>query len=147
MYTILLVTHTILVIFLIVLVLIQRTDSDGLSGLGGGGNQFLTGRAKGNLMTRATAILALLFMTTSLILAIMAGNMSRTSIVDKIDSEQSGAASATDSNNDLTNVNSSASEATSDPASKNATGSKNSTGALDAKKSVKETAPAVPKGE
>ncbi len=84
MYTVLLVAHTILVLFLIVMVLIQRTDSDGLSGLGGGGNQFMTGRAKGNLMTRATAILAALFMTTSLILAIMAGHMTKSSVVDSI---------------------------------------------------------------
>lgn len=87
MYTVLLVAHTILVLFLIVMVLIQRTDSDGLSGLGGGGgggNQFMTGRAKGSLMTRTTAILAALFMTTSLVLGIMAGQMTNSSIVDQI---------------------------------------------------------------
>lgn len=88
MYTVLLVTHTILVLFLIVMVLIQRTDSDGLSGLGGGGgNQFMTGRAKGSLMTRTTAILAASFMATSLILGIMAGHMTKSSIVDQITSE------------------------------------------------------------
>ncbi|MDX2074074.1 MAG: preprotein translocase subunit SecG [Alphaproteobacteria bacterium] len=85
MYTVLLVAHTILVLFLIGMVLLQRTDSDGLSGLGGGGNQFMTGRAKGNLMTRATAILAALFMTTSLVLAIMAGHMTNSSIVDSVE--------------------------------------------------------------
>jgi len=85
MYTVLLVAHTILVIFLIVMVLIQRTDSDGLSGLGGGGgNQFMTGRAKGSLMTRTTAILAALFMITSLVLAVMAGRMTSSSIVDSV---------------------------------------------------------------
>lgn len=88
MYTVLLVTHTILVLFLIVMVLIQRTDSDGLSGLGGGGNQFMTGRAKGSLMTRATAILAGLFMVTSLVLAVMAGQMTQSSIVDSISEEK-----------------------------------------------------------
>lgn len=87
MYTVLLVAHTILVLFLIAMVLIQRTDSDGLSGLGGGGNQFMTGRAKGSLMTRTTAILAALFMVTSLVLAVMAGHMTRSSVVDQITSE------------------------------------------------------------
>lgn len=88
MYTVLLVAHTILVLFLIVMVLIQRTDSDGLSGLsGGGGNQFLTGRAKGNLMTRITAILAGLFMISSLVLAIMASRMTGGSIVDQVAEE------------------------------------------------------------
>lgn len=85
MYTILLVTHTILVLFLIVLVLIQRSSSDGLSGLGGGGgNQFLTGRSQANLLTRTTAILAAAFFATSLILAIMASRMTESSIVDSV---------------------------------------------------------------
>jgi preprotein translocase subunit SecG len=84
MYTILLVTHTIIVLFLIVLVLIQRSSSDGLGGLGGGGNQFLTGRASANLLTRTTAILAGAFMCTSLVLAIMASRMSEGSVVDSI---------------------------------------------------------------
>jgi preprotein translocase subunit SecG len=87
MYTVLLVTHTILVLFLIAMVLIQRTESDGLSGLGGGGNQFMTGRAKGNLMTRTTAILAAAFMITSLTLAIMAGHMNKSSVVDAVTSD------------------------------------------------------------
>ncbi len=84
MYTVLLVTHTILVLFLIVMVLIQRTESDGLSGLGGGGNQFMTGRAKGDLMTRTTAILAAAFFITSLTLAVMASHMTGSSIVDAV---------------------------------------------------------------
>lgn len=85
MYDVLLVIHTLLVMFLIGFVLIQRTDSDGLSGLGGGGgNQFLTGRGSANLLTRTTAILAGIFMLTSLTLAIMAGHMNQSSIVDEI---------------------------------------------------------------
>lgn len=85
-YTILLVAHTILVLFLIIMVLIQRTDSDGLSGLGGGGggggNQFMTGRGAANFMTRTTAILAAAFMLTSLGLATMASHMTSKSIID-----------------------------------------------------------------
>ena len=65
------------------MVLIQRSDSDGLSGLGvGGGNQFMTGRGAANFMTRTTAILAGTFMLTSLILAVMASRMTSSSIVD-----------------------------------------------------------------
>jgi preprotein translocase subunit SecG len=90
MYTILLVAHTIIVLFLIMLVLIQRSSSDGLSGLGGGGgNQFLTGRASANLLTRTTAILAGAFMCTSLILAVMASRMTEGSIIDATPVEQS----------------------------------------------------------
>jgi preprotein translocase subunit SecG len=89
-YTILLVIHTILVLFLIVIVLLQRSSSDGLGSLGGGGgNQFLTGRASANLMTRTTAILAGAFMCTSLTLAIMASRMTESSIVDSVPVETS----------------------------------------------------------
>ncbi len=90
MYTILLVTHSIIVLFLIAMVLIQRTDSDGMGGLGGGGgNQFLTGRAQANLLTRTTAILAVAFMVTSLVLAVMASRMTGGSIIDSTPTEQS----------------------------------------------------------
>ena len=85
-YTVILVIHTILVIFLIGMVLIQRTDSDGLAGLGGGGgNQFLTGRGSANLLTRTTAILAGIFMFTSMTLAVMANRMNQDSIIDSIE--------------------------------------------------------------
>ena len=90
MYTVLLVIHSIIVLFLIAMVLIQRTDSDGMGGLsGGGGNQFLTGRAQANLMTRTTAILAGAFFVTSLTLAIMASHMTSKSIIDTTPVEQS----------------------------------------------------------
>lgn len=85
MYTVLLVIHSIIVLFLIVMVLIQRTDSDGMSGLsGGGGNQFMTGRSAANLLTRTTSILATLFMLSSLILAVMVSRMTSHSIVDEV---------------------------------------------------------------
>lgn len=92
MYTVLLVIHTILVLFLIVMVLIQRSDADGMAGLGGGGgNQFLTGRSQANLLTRTTAILAGAFMVTSLVLAIMASRMTESSIVDAVPVEETAA--------------------------------------------------------
>lgn len=95
MYTILLVIHTILVVFLIGMVLIQRSDGDGMGGLGGGGgNQFMTGRATANLMTRTTAILAGLFMLTSLVLAIWASRMNDGSIIDSVPVEKAGEAPA-----------------------------------------------------
>jgi preprotein translocase subunit SecG len=83
MYTVLLVIHTIVVLFLIVMVLLQRTDSDGMSGLsGGGGNQFMSGRSAANFMTRTTAVLATIFMASSLLLAVMVSRMTDTSIID-----------------------------------------------------------------
>lgn len=85
MYTVLLVAHTILVIFLIIMVLLQRSDSDGMGSLGGGGgNQFMTGRSSANFMTRATAILAAAFMVTSVTLATMASRVESRSVIDSV---------------------------------------------------------------
>lgn len=88
MFDVLLMIHTILVLCLIGIILVQRSDDSGL-GLGGGGGggagQFMTGRASANLLTRATSILATLFILSSLGLAIMSGNQARTSIVDHIE--------------------------------------------------------------
>ena len=74
MQTVLIVVHLIIVLALIAVVLLQR--SEGGLGLGGGGSGgvsgFMTGRGQANALTRATAILAALFFTTSIALAILA---------------------------------------------------------------------------
>lgn len=73
MQTVLISIHLIVVLGLIAVVLLQR--SEGGLGLGGGGSGgvagFMTGRGQANALTRATAILAALFFTTSMALAIM----------------------------------------------------------------------------
>ena len=73
MQTVLIVVHLLIVLALIAVVLLQR--SEGGLGLGGGGSGgvsgFMTGRGQANALTRATAILAAMFFTTSLTLAIM----------------------------------------------------------------------------
>ncbi len=87
MITILLVVHVLLCAALIVVVLIQRSEG-GLGGLGGGSgggggmSGFMTGRSAANVLTRTTAVLAALFMATSLILAVLYGQERRSSIVD-----------------------------------------------------------------
>lgn len=68
MTTVVLVIHLMLAIALVVIVLIQRSEGGGL-GIGGGGggmSGLMTGRATHNLLTRTTAVLAALFMLTSL---------------------------------------------------------------------------------
>lgn len=95
LYTVLMVVHSVIVLFLIMFILLQRTDSDGMGGLGGGGgNQFLTGRASANLMTRTTAILAGAFMLSSLVLAVLANRMTSHSILDNTPAAVEGEAPA-----------------------------------------------------
>ncbi len=90
MSNVLLVIHLMLAIAMIGVVLLQRSEGGGL-GIGGGGGGgggmggFLTGRGTANLLTRATAVLAGLFMLTSITLTILAsGTGERRSIVDEL---------------------------------------------------------------
>ncbi|HFA59630.1 MAG TPA: preprotein translocase subunit SecG [Rhodospirillales bacterium] len=81
MATVVLVIHLFIAIALVGVILIQRSEGGGL-GIGGGTFGGLTsGRGAANLLTRTTAILAASFIGTSLILAILAGNATRTPIV------------------------------------------------------------------
>ncbi|MBL0319477.1 MAG: preprotein translocase subunit SecG [Alphaproteobacteria bacterium] len=60
------------VIAMIIVILVQRTSNDGLSGLGSGGlsgHSILSSAQSKNLLTRTTAILATIFLVNSLILA------------------------------------------------------------------------------
>jgi preprotein translocase subunit SecG len=71
MQMILFVVQIILALLLIGSVLIQRTSTDGLSGLGSGGagKGLISSEASTSFMTKLTAILAALFMLNSLLLA------------------------------------------------------------------------------
>ena len=69
MQTVLIVIHLMIVIALVGVVLLQRSEGGAL-GIGGGG--FMTGRGQANVLTRATAILAALFFATSLTLTVIA---------------------------------------------------------------------------
>lgn len=76
MQTVLIVIHLLVVVALIGVVLIQRSEGGGLGiggGGGGGAGGFFSARGQANVLTRATAILALLFFITSISLTILAG--------------------------------------------------------------------------
>jgi preprotein translocase subunit SecG len=73
MQHVIIVIHLMLVLALIGVVLLQRSEGGGLGIGGGGGGGFMSNRGTANLLTRATAILAGLFFATSLLLSILAG--------------------------------------------------------------------------
>lgn len=75
MELILLIIHLFLAIALVGVILMQKSEGGAL-GIGGGGGMggFLTARGAANLLTRTTAILAALFICTSLALALIASN-------------------------------------------------------------------------
>jgi preprotein translocase subunit SecG len=70
MLTVVIVIHLMIVLAMIGVVLLQKSEGGGL-GMGGGG--FLTSRGTANVLTRTTAFLALGFFVTSLLLSVLAG--------------------------------------------------------------------------
>ncbi|PYB71190.1 MULTISPECIES: preprotein translocase subunit SecG [Rhizobium] len=83
MQTVLLVIYLMVVVALIGVVLIQRSEGGGL-GIGGGSG-FMSARGTANALTRTTAILATLFFVISLALGILARYESKpTDILDRI---------------------------------------------------------------
>lgn len=70
MQTVLIVFHLMIVLALVAVVLLQRSEGGALGV--GGGSGFMTGRGQANVLTRATAILAGLFFATSLGLTLLA---------------------------------------------------------------------------
>ncbi len=70
MQTVVIVVHLLIVLTMIGLVLLQRSEGGGL-GMGGGG--FMSTRGTANLLSRSTAYLAAAFFATSLLLSWLAG--------------------------------------------------------------------------
>ena len=82
MQTILIVIHLMVVLALVGVVLLQRSEGGGL-GIGGGSG-FMTARGAANALTRTTGILAMAFFATSLALSILARYGERpTDILDR----------------------------------------------------------------
>jgi preprotein translocase subunit SecG len=86
MQNIILVIHLIVALVLIGAILLQRSEGGalGIGGSGGGGGSLFSARGVGNGLTRLTAILAVCFFITSVILTILATRGgSNTSVFDQ----------------------------------------------------------------
>ena len=83
-----LIINIILAILLIITILLQKSEGGAL-GLGASQDSFVTSRSAGSFLTKTTAILATLFIITSIILTILArGDMSSTSVIEKVEEKQ-----------------------------------------------------------
>lgn len=71
MANVLLVAYLLIVLALIVVILIQRSEGGALGIGGGGGGGLMTARGSANLLTRTTAILAVLFFASAIGLTIL----------------------------------------------------------------------------
>ena len=85
--TTLIIKKLILATLLVVLVLLQGTDNEGL-GLGGGGGLggLMSARGSANLLSRLTAITATLFMVMGVVLTIAASVDSEKNILESLPS-------------------------------------------------------------
>lgn len=89
MSSVLLVLQLIVAIFLVAVILMQRSNGGALSGLGGGDGGIgglISARGKGNILTRITAILATLFFALSMAISIYYSRVEvqKASIVDDV---------------------------------------------------------------
>ena len=87
MLTVLLVFHLIIVISLVAVILLQRSEGGALGSLGGGnGLSLISGRSAGNFLTKATAVLATLFMLSCIALTIINKNAAKEENISAVDS-------------------------------------------------------------
>ena len=100
MENILLVANVVLAIILVILVLLQKSEGGAL-GIGVSQDNFMFSRSAGDFFTKATAIIATLFIICSLSLTVNSRQdlIPSTSVIDKID-ENSGDEPEIPENND-----------------------------------------------
>ena len=88
MENIILVLNVILAIILVAIILLQKSEGGAL-GLGASQDSFISSRSAGNILTKATAIIATLFIITSISLTIMSkAEFSSSSVLEKIEEEE-----------------------------------------------------------
>jgi preprotein translocase subunit SecG len=73
MQTVIIVIHLMIVLAMVGLILLQKSEGGGLGMGSSGGSGFLSSRGTTNVLSRTTAILAATFFTTSLVLSMIAG--------------------------------------------------------------------------
>ena len=80
--TFVLVIHTLIAIALCGVILLQRSEGGGLGIGGGNAGGLMSARGAADLLSRSTTILAALFITTSIILAVLAASSNKARPID-----------------------------------------------------------------
>ena len=88
MENLVLILNIILAILLVGVILLQRSEGGAL-GLGVSQDSFITSRSAGSFLTKVTAIIATLFIITSILLTIISKEeFSSTSVLEKVEEER-----------------------------------------------------------
>ncbi len=83
-----LVLNIILAIILVIVILLQKSEGGAL-GIGASQESFISSRSAGSLLTKVTAIIATLFIITSISLTIMAQKgISTSSVLERVEEKQ-----------------------------------------------------------
>tara|TARA_B110000438_G_scaffold217710_1_gene210487 strand:+ start:223 stop:522 length:300 start_codon:yes stop_codon:yes gene_type:complete len=88
MESLILILNIIFAILLVAFVLLQKSEGGAL-GLGASQDSFISSRSAGNFFTKATAIVATLFIITSVLLTVLSQEkISTRSVLEKIEEKQ-----------------------------------------------------------
>ena len=88
MENIILSLNIILAILLVIVILLQKSEGGAL-GLGVSQDSFISSRSAGNVLTRATAIIATLFIVTSIMLTVISKQeFTSSSVLEKIEEKE-----------------------------------------------------------
>ena len=88
MENVILIVNVILAVLLVVIILLQKSEGGAL-GIGATQDSFVTSRSAGNFLTKATAIIATLFIITSISLTIMSKEeFSSSSVLEKTEEKE-----------------------------------------------------------
>ena len=100
MENIILIVNIILAVILVILVLFQKSEGGAL-GIGVSQDNFMFSRSAGNFLTKATAIVATLFIICSLTLTILSRSelTPTTSVIDKIEENADDTPKVPENNN------------------------------------------------
>jgi|TARA_B110000438_G_C15513156_1_gene520809 preprotein translocase subunit SecG len=88
METFILSIHVILAILLVIVIVLQKSEGGAL-GIGVSQDSFISSRSAGNFLTKATAVIATLFIVTSIFLTVLSReNMPTSSVLDIIEDKK-----------------------------------------------------------
>ena len=88
MENLILVLNIILAVLLVIVILLQKSEGGAL-GIGVSQDSFISSRSAANFLTRVTAILATLFIITSISLTIISNEgMSSSSVLEKVEEKK-----------------------------------------------------------
>ena len=88
MENLILVFNIILAFLLVIVILLQKSEGGAL-GIGASQESLISSRSAGNILTKATAIIATLFIVTSILLTIMGQKeISTSSVLEKVEEKQ-----------------------------------------------------------